>query len=322
MILFAVVGNLLVIMSYIRDKQLRIVMNVYLLNLAIADFLIGIISMPLYAAYTVRDYWPFGKAFCKLFLINDYTMCNETVLLTLLISLDRLLLVKLGASYTVKETMKTAYIKIGISWILAFCIYGPAIISWDLVRGYPLVEETECDVEFFDNFEYVLITAICEFFIPFILLVVFNSIVYYEIKKRGKVVPNSQRPMSISTIHDQTRLSDKSTQQSEKPSTKLITAKRNLRAAKALGVLVVAFALCWGPFSIANILIAFCNDCVNFHLYEITTYLLWLKSSINPLLYAFNSVRFRNNFAQLISCMCPCYRAKRKQASVTDSQKL
>jgi muscarinic acetylcholine receptor M3 len=54
-------GNLLVIASFRVDAQLQRVSNYFLFSLAIADFAIGAVSMPLYTAYLLLDYWPLGK---------------------------------------------------------------------------------------------------------------------------------------------------------------------------------------------------------------------------------------------------------------------
>lgn len=54
-------GNLLVIASFRVDEQLQRVGNYFLLSLAIADFAIGAVSMPLYTVYLLLDYWPLGK---------------------------------------------------------------------------------------------------------------------------------------------------------------------------------------------------------------------------------------------------------------------
>jgi len=54
-------GNLLVIAAFRVDSQLQRVSNYFLLSLAVADFAIGAVSMPLFAVYLLLGRWPLGK---------------------------------------------------------------------------------------------------------------------------------------------------------------------------------------------------------------------------------------------------------------------
>jgi hypothetical protein len=64
MIIQAVIGNSLTILSFIRDKQLRTTYNIYLVNLAVADLMIATISMSIYLTYTLRrNVWLYGYLF-------------------------------------------------------------------------------------------------------------------------------------------------------------------------------------------------------------------------------------------------------------------
>jgi len=54
-------GNLLVIAAFRVDPQLQRVSNYFLLSLAVADFAIGAVSMPLFTVYLLLGRWPLGK---------------------------------------------------------------------------------------------------------------------------------------------------------------------------------------------------------------------------------------------------------------------
>jgi len=64
--LLAVIGNLLVILTLIQSRRMRTITNVFLLNLAISDLLLGIFCMPFtLIGMLLRDFI-FGEIMCKL----------------------------------------------------------------------------------------------------------------------------------------------------------------------------------------------------------------------------------------------------------------
>lgn len=64
--LLAVIGNSLVIMTLVQNKRMRTVTNLFLLNLAISDLLLGIFCMPItLLGMLLRDFI-FGEIMCKL----------------------------------------------------------------------------------------------------------------------------------------------------------------------------------------------------------------------------------------------------------------
>lgn len=64
--LLAVVGNVLVILTLVQNKRMRTVTNLFLLNLAFSDLLLGIFCMPFtLVGMLLRDFI-FGELMCRL----------------------------------------------------------------------------------------------------------------------------------------------------------------------------------------------------------------------------------------------------------------
>lgn len=108
-----VVGNIMVMVSFKIDKQLQTISNYFLFSLAVADFAIGLISMPLFTVYTVLGYWPLGSHVCDTWLALDYLASNASVLNLLIISFDRYFSVTRPLTYRAKRTTTKAGIMIG-----------------------------------------------------------------------------------------------------------------------------------------------------------------------------------------------------------------
>ncbi|XP_047382595.1 histamine H4 receptor isoform X3 [Sciurus carolinensis] len=81
-------GNAVVILAFVVDKNLRHRSNYFFLNLAISDFFVGVISIPLYIPHTLFG-WNFANAICVFWLIIDHLLCTASVYNIVLISYDR-----------------------------------------------------------------------------------------------------------------------------------------------------------------------------------------------------------------------------------------
>ncbi|KAH9373653.1 hypothetical protein HPB48_011401 [Haemaphysalis longicornis] len=62
---FAVVGNVLVLVTLVQNKRMRTVTNVFLVNLAVSDLLLGVFCMPFTLIGSVLRNFVFGELMCK-----------------------------------------------------------------------------------------------------------------------------------------------------------------------------------------------------------------------------------------------------------------
>ncbi|KAM8718877.1 hypothetical protein ACLKA7_001569 [Drosophila subpalustris] len=65
-LLCAVIGNLLVVLTLVQNRRMRTITNVFLLNLAISDILLGVLCMPVTLIGTLLRNFIFGEFLCKL----------------------------------------------------------------------------------------------------------------------------------------------------------------------------------------------------------------------------------------------------------------
>lgn len=84
-----IVGNVLVIAVVRIDRHLHKPTFFFLVNLAAADLLVGVIYAPFYAAAVLEEDWVWGMAWCEghAFLIS--TSVNASILTLCFVSIDR-----------------------------------------------------------------------------------------------------------------------------------------------------------------------------------------------------------------------------------------
>lgn len=64
-LLFLQVGNALVCIAVYTNYSMRTVTNIYIVNLAIADFLVILVCLPPSVLWDVTNTWFFGNTLCK-----------------------------------------------------------------------------------------------------------------------------------------------------------------------------------------------------------------------------------------------------------------
>uniref|UniRef100_A0A8C3MMK1 Uncharacterized protein n=1 Tax=Geospiza parvula TaxID=87175 RepID=A0A8C3MMK1_GEOPR len=272
--LVTILGNMLVILAFIMDRNLRHRSNYFFLNLAVSDFAVGVFCMPLYIPY--------------LWLVMDYLVCAASVFNIVLISYDRFLSVTKAVSYRAQQgIMSSSAIKMVAIWVLALLLYCPAILFWEHVAGHSVVPVDQCYAEFFHNWYFLLCASTLEFFVPLLLVTYFNVHIFHNIQRR-------QRRGSVQDCENF------SASFSSKSGSKL---QRDKKIAKSLAIIVCVFAICWAPYSLLMIIRGVCQrKCIPKSLYEATFWLLWINSSLNPFLYPLCHMRFRMAFLKIL---CP-----------------
>ncbi|KAM6970015.1 trace amine-associated receptor 6-like [Aplochiton taeniatus] len=110
--LFTVFLNLLVIVSISHFKQLHTPTNMLVLSLAVADFLIGLIVIPVEGIKLVQSCWYFGQWMCTAFKGMVYIIVFASLYNLVVIAVDRYIAVCDPLLYYSKITMAF------LSWVL------------------------------------------------------------------------------------------------------------------------------------------------------------------------------------------------------------
>ncbi|XP_018426052.1 PREDICTED: N-formyl peptide receptor 2-like [Nanorana parkeri] len=255
-------------------KMKKTVIVVWLLNLAVNDFLFTLFLPFTIATTALNRHWTFGRYMCKL----NATLFNLNLFVSVLqltiIGIERCISVIFPMWFKNHRTPRLASFVVVAVWILAFLFSSPYFIFRDTLS---IDNKTiHCDYKFDGDNSRSAITVsrgsalfitrfILGFLIPFTIIVLCYVVTALHIQK--KLIVKATKPLKI------------------------------------IIAVIVSFFVCWFPYQVFVLLSLsnmYTNDkhikrVVNIG-YSLTKSLTYINSCINPILYAFVGRTFKKDF--------------------------
>uniref|UniRef100_A0A8C1WFY7 Neuropeptide FF receptor 1 n=1 Tax=Cyprinus carpio TaxID=7962 RepID=A0A8C1WFY7_CYPCA len=124
--LLCLMGNGLVCVIVLRNRHMRTVTNIFILNLAVSDLLVGIFCIPTTLVDNLITGWPFSNTICKLSGLVQGTSVCASVFTLVAIAVDRFRCIVYP--FKPKLTLFVAKVSIGTIWVLALTIMFPSVL--------------------------------------------------------------------------------------------------------------------------------------------------------------------------------------------------
>ncbi|CAL8363729.1 unnamed protein product [Lota lota] len=317
-IMFAIVGNIMVILSVVCNRHLRIPTNYFIINLAIADLLLGTTVLPVSATLEVLDYWVFGRIFCDIWAAVDVLCCTASIMSLCVISIDRYIGVSYPLQYPMIVTKKRALLAMLGVWVLAIIISIGPLLGW---KQPPSQDDTVCPIT--EEPFYALFSSLGSFYIPLAVILAMYCQVYVVAKRTTRnleagVVKEDSNEVTLRIHCRNQQIQDlcvgknkvgggggngASGGRTNNLTVKLLKFSREKKAAKTLGVVVGMFILCWLPFFLALPIGSF-----NVNLrppktfFKVIFWLGYFNSCLNPIIYPCYSREFKQAFIRILHC--------------------
>ncbi|XP_031573203.1 allatostatin-A receptor-like [Actinia tenebrosa] len=276
------IGNTLVILIILTNKSMKSPMNYLLVNLAVADMIVGIFLVPrsILQYFIALPDGSKGQIFCEVLSIGNMTWVGgaASVFSLAAICFERYFAVMHPYSARLRLNCKKVGRIVVTSWLFASALNAPMFgqrSNHDQEKKR-CIEEWPRELSWLQKaFSFLWFTAAG--FAPLAIMFVFYSRVIYSLWFKKNQVQGTQ----------------------------LAVLKSRKRVTKMVVIVSVVFLVCWIP---TLLLYATLHDNVAFPISGMSatgSIMVLFNSAINPFIYSFQSENFRRCLKDIVSCRKP-----------------
>lgn len=293
-----VFGNVLVCYVVLRNKAMRSVTNLFIMNLALSDILLCLLAVPVTPSYSFLRRWIFGTALCHMMsYVQGCSVYISSLTLTS-IAIDRFFVIIYPFHPRMKLTTCVGII-LGI-WCFSILVtlpYGLYIDHYTL----PELGNSYCEESWPSEHSrkvFSTITSSLQFVLPFFIISFCYIRVSIKLNDRAR-----RKPGSKSSAKER------------------LDRARKKRTNRMLIAMVAVFGVSWLPLNLVNILNDFYENSSHWTYYNLLFFvshsIAMTSTCYNPFLYAWLNENFRKEFKQVL----PCFRRRPTHAQILNGTK-
>nr|XP_020661617.1 melanopsin [Pogona vitticeps] len=281
-------GNLLVIYAFCRSRGLRTPANMFIINLAVSDFLMSITQCPVFFTNSLNRRWIFGKKGCELYAFCGALFGIASMITLTVIALDRYFVITRPlASIGVMSKKKALLILLGV-WLYSLAWSLPPFFGWSAYVPEGLLTSCSWDyITFTPSIRaYTMLLFCFVFFIPLIVIIYSYVFIFRAIKKANRTV----RRISLDSGKESQRIYQK--------------IKNEWKMAKIALVIISFFVISWSPYSVVA-LVAFAgySHLLTPYMNSVPAVIAKASTIHNPIIYAIAHPKYRMVIAQFLPCL-------------------
>ncbi|XP_063961143.1 muscarinic acetylcholine receptor M1-like [Lytechinus pictus] len=336
LVILIIFTNLLSLGAFAVEKRLRTYNNYFIINLAIADLIVGIIQI-VGVIHTFLGYFPGGGDFCKVYLGLRNAMFSVSVVGVVVICIDRHKATYDPINHYMTRSKRKAVIFNVFTWLISFGFWMSFATVWDFVVDS---NSGKSCLASFSRYPAANMFQTClTFFLPLVVISVLYLRIYVKIEetvggksvnKHFKEVGGDGLSKSTSTMTVCSDLSSGGTMEMKESSADVKTKDRNggkagkddangnrtttanresanemQKATRTLSYIVFSFAIAWFPNSIIYFLYSIEPELIAYKNLprDVKQFFVWLRfanSFLNPICYLVSQPLFRKTVVNML----------------------
>uniref|UniRef100_A0A3P9LIV2 Neuropeptide FF receptor 1 n=1 Tax=Oryzias latipes TaxID=8090 RepID=A0A3P9LIV2_ORYLA len=315
--LLCMVGNILVCLIVLENRCMRTVTNLFILNLAISDLLVGIFCIPTTLVDNLITGWPFSNTVCKMSGFVQGVSVSASVFTLVAIAVERSVFRCIVYPLQPKLTLLVAKVAIVSIWVLAVVILCPAAVALTVekVPFHYMVHNNDFNqtlplytcYENFANPQMRKIYTAVLFAHIYLLPLAVITLMYISIgvKLCSSVVANREPQLANIRRHGQQMVSQK-----------------KIKVVKMLVVVTLLFMVSWLPLWTLMMMTDYGGldrdqlDLLTSYIFPFAHWLAFSNSSVNPIVYGYYNKNFKRGFQSVCKSrpFCCNLQLKRRMA--------
>uniref|UniRef100_A0A8C0BW19 Opsin 4 n=1 Tax=Buteo japonicus TaxID=224669 RepID=A0A8C0BW19_9AVES len=293
-------GNFLVIYAFCRSRSLQTPANIFIINLAISDFLMSITQSPVFFTNSLHKRWIFGEKGCELYAFCGALFGITSMITLMVIALDRYFVItKPLASVGVTSKKKALIILVGV-WLYSLAWSLPPFFGWSAYVPEGLLTSCSWDYMTFTPSvrAYTMLLFCFVFFIPLIAIIYSYVFIFEAIKKANKSVQTFGCKHGNKEFQKQYQ-----------------RMKNEWKMAKIALIVILLYVISWSPYSVVA-LVAFAGYSQVLTPFTNSIPAVIAKASVihNPIIYAITHPKYRTAIATYVPCLGSLLRVSPKDS--------
>uniref|UniRef100_A0A673KZI0 Neuropeptide FF receptor 1 n=1 Tax=Sinocyclocheilus rhinocerous TaxID=307959 RepID=A0A673KZI0_9TELE len=276
------------ILSYLLvllNRNMSSVTNLFILNLAISDLLVGIFCVPTTLIDSLISGWPFSQITCTMSNLIQGMSVSASVFTLVAIAVDRFM----GIVYPFHHRLRpaTAFFAIIFIWLLAFAIIFPSAATLTVIhlddmymvqdnQMYPLFVCFEDWARADMRRVYTLVIFVQVYLAPLVLICIMYGCITAKLS-------NNLRENRV-------------------------RSRRRMKVIKMLIMVAILFMVSWLPLWTLMLLTDYQDldrqqiDFLSSYRFPVAHWLAFFNSGVNPIIYGFFNENFRRGFQAAVAC--------------------
>ena len=272
-VMFTLIFNIVVITKINRKRKLKTFARFFLTSLASVDLCVGVTIMPVSIVnelYGLKE--TVSMFFCDIVNTLDYMLCTASIFFLTILTFDRYIALCKPFEYH-RLCNKRMIVIITIStWVFIISLSFGLIPTGMVYYGIPedilfCVKNKEKACVFLMSKYFAVLSSTISILVPGLIITCLNVQLVRHIRKQNNISAKITFNGSTTSFIDRRHIT------------------QGIHVAKTIAVLTISFLSCWMPFFVVLNISVFSEYTLSYGMYIVATWLGYLNSTINPLLY-------------------------------------